>query len=71
MTPSPRSIIYTMRELKRHNVRLYGMDLEALDFIRENRLMEEVNWPASFIRFTNAGINYIQENSDVTESDGD
>jgi hypothetical protein len=58
---STSTVIYTMRELRRQQVRTSTMNRDALDYIRDNRLMREHMWPASHIVYTEAGIDYLQE----------
>ena len=63
-TPSPSRVIATMRELRRLGVKTSSMDAAAIKFIQENQLVEQVKWPSIFIRITEAGNEYIAENSE-------
>ena len=63
MTVKPSIVIHTMRRLNRDQVRTSDMDREALDYIREHKLIEEILWPSAFLKLTEAGAEYIAENS--------
>ena len=62
LTLNPRTVIRTMRELKRQGVRTSSMNAAALKFIMDHELMEQSLWPATTIRITVAGYTYISEN---------
>lgn len=62
--PKPAVVIHTMRMMARTQVRLSYMDRDALAFITDNELVQQINWPSTFIRITDAGAQYIAENGE-------
>ena len=62
MTPRPSTVIFTMRSLKREQVRTGWMDRDAIKFIMDNRLMAQHEWPGYSISITEAGAEYTAEN---------
>jgi hypothetical protein len=63
-TPKPSTIIHTMRELRRQQVRMSYMDAAAINYIMDNELMEEKLWPCTTLLITDAGLEFIRENEE-------
>ncbi len=51
-----------MRQLRNHQCRTSFMDHAALDFITDNGLVQQTEWPSFVIKITEAGAAYIAEN---------
>lgn len=62
MTPNPSTVIHTMRQLKTYGCRMSYMDRATVKFITDNELVEQIDWPSTYIRITAAGAEYIAEN---------
>jgi len=65
--PSPRTVIATMRQIKRDQCTMSHMNQEACKFIFDAGLMKLTLWPAWVISYTQDGLDYLQENSEGDE----
>lgn len=59
---SPSRVVYTLRQLKRNQMRTTDMDAAAVKYITDNELVKQTNWPATVINITEAGYEYIADN---------
>lgn len=60
--PTPSQVCYTMRRLLKDKVSSYNLDRTALKYITDHDLIVEVRWPATFLKITEAGYQYLIEN---------
>jgi hypothetical protein len=57
----PNMVCATLRQLKREQCRMSYMNREALDFIRDNKLVTEHHWPGFHLTISEAGVEYLHE----------
>jgi hypothetical protein len=64
---NPRRVIHAMRECRKEYGQGYSLDREAMAYAQTNNLLELVQWPASFWKITQKGLNYIEANETTEE----
>lgn len=61
---TPRQVINVMRRILKQQVTDSSMPRDVVKFITDQSLIRQVEWPAFLMQLTNAGADYIAENSD-------
>jgi len=63
----PKQVCNTIHALLRDQVQMSYMDKRVVMYIMENRLVQVHRWPAWCIALTDAGAEYLHENTEWEE----